>query len=84
MDKEPTKTLLQLALDNLPSRRGVISNAHKALAAKGRNVTIRHLYDVVKGRNKKPDLIEAILDAVEEAKNRTASLDARARALAEA
>jgi hypothetical protein len=75
---------LQKVLDTLPTRHGVIRDAEQALAKAGTIVSRRTLYEVVKGRIKTPAYVEAILDAAEATKNRTAELTARAEKLAQA
>ena len=78
------RTLIQKAVDALPNKRGVYKRAQEILAATGKAVTIRHLYVVAQGRSNSPTIVTAILDAVEEAKNQAATLNARAEALAQA
>lgn len=77
------KSMLQKALDTLPTRHGVIRAAQEALAAKGHTITRRGLYEVVKGRSKNAKLIEAILDAIEAAKTQADALTTRTEALAQ-
>ncbi|MFD2787387.1 hypothetical protein [Hymenobacter rubripertinctus] len=77
------RTLLQRVLDTLPRNHTVLKDAQQALAAKGTEVTRGALYEVIKGRSKKPELMEAILDAAEATKARTAALEARAQKLAD-
>lgn len=78
------RTPVQKAVDALPNRRGVYKRAQQMLAANGKEVTLRHLYVVAQGRSNSPAIVSAILDAVEEAKNQAATLNARAEALAQA
>jgi arginine/lysine/ornithine decarboxylase len=78
------RTPVQKAIDSLKNSRGVYKRAQELLAASGKVVTLRHLYVVAQGRSQSPTIVAAILDAVEEAKNQTATLNARAEALAQA
>jgi hypothetical protein len=78
------RTPVQKAVDALPNKRGVYKRAQEMLAATGKSVTLRHLYVVAQGRSNSLAIMTAILDAVEEAKNQTATLNARAEALAQA
>jgi hypothetical protein len=77
------RTVIQRVLDTLPSGHTVIRDAHQILTSQGHTISRRGLYEVVKGRSKKPDLIAAILDAAEAFKTRTAELAARAEKLAQ-
>ena len=72
------RTVLQRVLDTLPRNHTALRDAQTTLAGKGTEVTRGALYEVVKGRSKNPELIEAILDAAEASKARAAALAARA------
>ena len=82
--QQKERTVLQRVLDTLPRNHTALRDAQTTLAGKGTEVTRGALYEVVKGRSKNPELIEAILDAAEASKARAAALDARAQKLAQA